>query len=58
VSFKDSTPNNPSSEVSGVCTFSRPPAGPIVVDCEADSKDGPFKAVFVSDGGRPTVTRE
>ena len=57
VSFRDSTANNPSSEVSGTCKFGNPYAGPTEVDCEADSKDGPFKAVFTTDGQRPEVAR-
>lgn len=58
VSFRDSGPDNPSSVVSGECTYTNPFAGPAVVDCDADSKDGPFKAIFTTDGGQPLVTRQ
>lgn len=52
VSFKDSSPNSPSSDVIGTCTYTLS-----VIDCEADSKDGQFKAVFTTDGQAPTVIR-
>jgi hypothetical protein len=57
VSFRDSTPNDPSSEVSGICTYGNPFKGHAVIDCEADSNDGRFKAVFTTDGQQPQVTR-
>jgi hypothetical protein len=57
VSFRDSSPDNPSSEVSGICTYANPFAGPAVIDCKADSKDGPFRAVFTTDGRQPQITR-
>lgn len=55
VSFRDPTTNNLSSEVSGVCKYGNPFAGPTIVQCEADSQDGPFKAVFTTDGQQPEV---
>jgi len=56
-SFRDPTTTNLSSEVSGVCKYGNPFAGPTLVICDADSKDGPFKAVFTTDGQQPQVTK-
>ncbi len=57
VTFKDSSTDNPSSDVSGVCTYSNPFAGPAVIECNADSKDGQFRAVFTTDGKAPKSVR-
>jgi hypothetical protein len=58
VTFRDSTPDDPSSAVSGICEYGDPFAGRAVVDCEANSKAGQFKAVFITDGRRPAVASQ
>jgi hypothetical protein len=57
VTFKDSSSENPSSDVSGTCAYSNPFAGRALIECNADSKDGQFRAVFTTDGTAPKVER-
>jgi hypothetical protein len=43
--------------VVGTCRLTNPYAGKAPVECRADSSEGPFRGVFVSDGEPPIMTK-